>query len=198
MVRTVAQCLILRFPPRKRCGGAPLEIFNFYLLLITWPTKLKFCIMLLDIGAHSRSVPDSDFRSGGAVGARFLKSWNRFTACSSYPIELKLCRMILDINPHNRSEPDFSISFQGRCGGAPFAIFKSIHSLPFFSDWAETWQDDTMSPPNHLEPNSPISSTGAVRAGLLKFSNQFTAYSIYSIELKLGAIILDINLHNRY
>ena len=53
-----------------------------------------------------------------------------------------------------------------------------------------------MSPPNHSESNSPISSSDAVGARLLKFSNRFTA-SIDPIELKVGMIILDINLHNR-
>ena len=39
---------------------------------------------------------------------------------------------------------------------------------------------------------------GAVEPRLLKFSNRFTAYSSYLIDLKLGRISLDINLHNRY
>ena len=55
-----------------------------------------------------------------------------------------------------------------------------------------------MSPPNRSKSNSPISFRGAVGARLLKYSNRFTAYSIDPIELKLGIIILDINLHNRY
>ena len=38
----------------------------------------------------------------------------------------------------------------------------------------------------------------AVGARLLKFSNRFTAYSTYPIELNLGRMILDISLHNRY
>ena len=66
--------------------------------------------MILDIGAHSRSVPVFAIP---AQGARLLKSLNRFTAYGSYPIELKLGRMILDINPHDRSVPDFSVSFRG-------------------------------------------------------------------------------------
>ena len=37
----------------------------------------------------------------------------------------------------------------------------------------------------------------AVRVRLLRFSNEFTAYS-NAIELNLGKMILDINLHNRY
>ena len=40
---------------------------------------------------------------------------------------------------------------------------------------------------------------GPVGARPLKFSNRFTArYSIGPIELKLGMIILDNNVHNRY
>ena len=35
-------------------------------------------------------------------------------------------------------------------------------------------------------------------AHLLKFSNWFTAYSFYPIELKLGRMVLDISLHNCY
>ena len=55
-----------------------------------------------------------------------------------------------------------------------------------------------MSPPNRSETNSPIFFRGDVEACLLKFSNRFTAYSIDPTELKLGILILDINLHNRY
>ena len=69
--------------------------------------------MILDVGAHSRSVPDFAISSQGRCGGVPLETSNRFTAYSSYPIELKLDRMILDTGPHNRSEPDFSISFQG-------------------------------------------------------------------------------------
>ena len=57
---------------------------------------------------------------------------------------------------------------------------------------------DTMSLSHHSESNFSSSPRGAVGARLLKFSNRFTAYSIDPIELKLGMIILDINLHNRY
>ena len=35
--------------------------------LITWPTKLKLCKMLRDIGAHSRSVPDFATTTHGAL-----------------------------------------------------------------------------------------------------------------------------------
>ena len=33
--------------------------------LITWPTKLKLCRIILDVGAHSRSVPDIAISSQG-------------------------------------------------------------------------------------------------------------------------------------
>ena len=72
------------------------------------------------------------------MGARLLKSFNRFTACSSYLIELKLDRMIPDINPHNHSKLNFPTP-RGRCGGARLQIFISIHSVQYSSDCAETW-----------------------------------------------------------
>ena len=37
-----------------------------------------------------------------------------------------------------------------------------------------------------------------MRARLLKYSNRFTVHSSDPIELKLGMIILDFNLDNRY
>ena len=72
-----------------------------------------------------------------------LNSSNRFTAYSSYPIELKLGSKILDISPYNRSESNFPCSPRGRCWGAPFEIFESIHNLQYLSDWFGTWYDDT-------------------------------------------------------
>ena len=53
-----------------------------------------------------------------------------------------------------------------------------------------------MSPPNHLELNFPIS--GAVGARLSKYLYRSTASIIDPIELQLGMIILDINLHDHY
>ena len=41
------------------------------------------------------------------MGARLLKSLNRFTAYTIHPIELKLGRMILHINLLNHYEQDF-------------------------------------------------------------------------------------------
>ena len=38
------------------------------------------------------------------MGARHLKSSNRYTAYNFYPIELKLGRTILNINLHNRQQ----------------------------------------------------------------------------------------------
>ena len=101
--------------------------------------------------------------------------------------------MIPDISSHNRSELDFLP------GAAPIEIYKSIHSLQYSSDLAETWSDDT----KHQSAQSCGSGCfdfftgGVVRAHLLRSSNRFTAYSFYAIELKLGRMILDISLHNR-
>ena len=39
---------------------------------------------------------------------------------------------------------------------------------------------------------------GAVGTRLLKFSDRFTVYSIYLVDVKLGMIKLDINPHIRY
>ena len=76
------------------------------------------------------------------MGARLLKSTNRFTAYSSYPIELKLGSMILDINPHNRSASHFSVPLRGSCEGVPLRS-PSIHRLHFGFELAITWEDDT-------------------------------------------------------
>ena len=70
------------------------------------------------INPHNRSASDYSISFQGALlGARYLKSSNRFTAYSIYPIELKFDRLILDISPHNRSKLDFSISLQGALWG---------------------------------------------------------------------------------
>ena len=69
--------------------------------------------------------------------------------------------MILDISPYNRSEANFSILLSwGAVGARHLRLFKSIHILPFLSDWAETWQVDTVCPPNQSETNFLISSWG--------------------------------------
>ena len=48
-------------------------------------------------------------------------------------------------------------------------------------------------------PDFAISFQGVLsRARLFKSSNRFTAYSSYSIELKLDRMIPDINPHNRW
>ena len=74
--------------------------------LITWPTKLKLYRMLLDVGAHSRSVPDFSIPSQGAGWRVLLKFSNRFTAYNFHPIELKRDCMILDISSLHRSKSD--------------------------------------------------------------------------------------------
>ena len=83
--------------------------------------------------AQSLEVGFFDFIPRGAVGARLLQFTNRFTAYSTDAIEMKLDRMILGISPHNRSESDFPVPPRGRCWGAPFQIFKSIHKLQYLS-----------------------------------------------------------------
>ena len=43
---------------------------------------------------------------------------------------------------------------------------------------------------------SDFSPESAVEARLLRFSNRFTAYSFYAIEMKLGRMILGISPHS--
>ena len=87
-------------------------LFSSISSFITWPTKLKLCRVILDIGAHSRSVPDFAILLPG--GSTFRNIHIDSQPTSSYPIELKLGRMILDISSHNWSKPNFSISLWGR------------------------------------------------------------------------------------
>ena len=85
--------------------------------------------MILDFGAHGRSVSNfAIFSKGALLGERLLKSSDRSTAYSSYAIELKFGRVILHISPDNRSTSDFSISPRGRCEGTSlkFSIFISF------------------------------------------------------------------------
>ena len=70
-LRRVAQSLILRFPPR----GRAFEILNFYPLPCNEAVRVELCRMIIDVGAHSRSVPDFAISSQVALwGARILKS----------------------------------------------------------------------------------------------------------------------------
>ena len=46
-----------------------------------------------------------------------------------------------------------------------------------------------ISPHNRSESDFPVSSEGAVGARLSKFSNRFTNYSIYPLDLELDMII---------
>ena len=57
-------------------------------------------------------------------------------------MKLKLGGMILDINPLNHSGRIFRFPLRELCRSVIFEIFKSIHSLQFLSDSAETWKDD--------------------------------------------------------
>ena len=96
--------------------------------------------MIIDVGSHNRSVPDFAIPSQGRA------SWNiQIDSQPTVRIRLSwnLVGWVLDIRPHNLAEPHFLIFSHEVLGVAPLAIFKSIHSLPFLSDWAETLQDDT-------------------------------------------------------
>ena len=104
----------------------------------SYPIELKLGRMILIISPHNRSASNFSIPSGGAVGLRLFKSSSAFTTDNFYPIELNLGRMVLDISPHNHSASDFSISLRGRYGAPPLEIFKSIHSLQFVPDSAET------------------------------------------------------------
>ena len=95
---------------------------------------LKLGRMVPDISPLDRSALDCSISPGGAVGARLLKSSNRFTAYSSYQIELNLSRMVLEVSRLDRSASDCSIAPRGAVEGARFEIFKSIHSIQFSSD----------------------------------------------------------------
>ena len=93
--------------------------------LITWPTELKFCRMMLGNGAHNRSVPDI---AGSAVEACLLKS-SIFISLITWPTKLKLFTMILDIGANSRSVPDFAISSHEALWGRVFCKIQ-IDSQP--------------------------------------------------------------------
>ena len=66
----MGRCLSVR--PSGRPSIRLLTILFSISSLITWPTELKFCIVILDIGAQSRSVPDFAISSQGRCrGAPF-------------------------------------------------------------------------------------------------------------------------------
>ena len=178
MVRTFAQYLILRFPPWKRCGGKPLGNFNFC-LLITWPTALKLCIMILNISAHSRSVPDFAVSVRGAVWARLLKFSNRFTAFISVAIELKLRRMILDISPHKRLASVFRLPPDGAVWVRLLKFsnrFTTYSSHPIELKLGRMVQD--IRPHNLAEPDFAIFLPGIVVEARLLSSRHQSAKSL--------------------
>ena len=150
------------------------------------------------------------------MGAHLLQLSNRFTAYSyftvyysiclhyTYAIELNLGRMILDISPHNHLTSDFPISLGDAVGARLLKVSKRIttHSSNSFERKLDRmWL--------HISPHKliimildsasdlPISPGGALGARLEIFKS-IVAYSIYPIDLKLGMIWLDINLHNHY
>ena len=113
--------------------------------------------MILDFGAHSRSVPDFSISFQGALC--LLQSSNRFTTYSFHAIELELRRVILDISPHNRSTSDFSIHQRGAVGAR---FLKSSDRFTAYSSYSIELNLDRIildiSPQNLAEsdfPNSP-------------------------------------------
>ena len=68
----------------------------------SYTIDLKVGRMLLVISQYNRLESDFSISPEGAVGARLLRSSNRFTAYS-YPIDRKLDRFIQVISPHNPS-----------------------------------------------------------------------------------------------
>ena len=104
------------------CDNSVFSIF----FLITWPTELKLCRIILDIGTHSGSVSDFAISSRGA---RFLESSISISYLITWPPELKLYRMLLDMSAHSRSVFDFAISSQGALWGRLLESSISISSL---------------------------------------------------------------------
>ena len=134
----------------------------FSISFLTWPTELKLCRMILDIGAQARSVPGFAISSQGALrGACLLKSSNRFTAYSIHAIELKLDRRILDISSL-RWKPDFSIAFQKVLWGA--RLLKSSNQFTAHNSYAIELKLSRMlldiSPYNRFQSDSPVFSQG--------------------------------------
>ena len=124
--------------------------------------------MILYISSLNRSKLYFDFVPRGAVGAE------------------------------KQLEAVFRFRSKVRCWGAPFAIYKSVHSLQFLCDWAETWWNDTrFQSAQYCEAEFLDFSPKDTKRRLLRFSNRFTAYSSDAIEMKLGRMILGISPHNR-
>ena len=156
-VRSIVRHWIVRFPPRGAVGVRLFKSSNQFTAYNFYPIELKFGRMILDISPLDRSVPDYSISIQGRCGGRHLRSsirlqptvfmrlsWNsirwywttdryRFTAYSSYAIDMKLVRMIVGSSPHNCSESDFPVFPRGRCWGASFEIFESIHNLLYLS-----------------------------------------------------------------
>ena len=131
-----------------------------------------------------------------------MKLSNRFTAYSSNPIEMKLDSMILDISPLDRFASNCSIFSRGAWGTR---LLKNSNRFTAYSSYPIKLKLGRMaldiSPLDRSEPNFSISFQGAVGARLLqfttrftayisfKFSNRFTTYSIYPLDLELDMII---------
>ena len=70
------------------CPSVCWQLFFSISSLITWPTKLKLCRVLLDIVAHSRSVPHFAISS---QGARLLKSSISISSRITCNLIISLC-----------------------------------------------------------------------------------------------------------
>ena len=116
--------------------------------------------MILAIGAHIRSVPDL------AISSQRRASWN-LQMDSQPAVRIRLCWNL--VGWHKSSIRTivwswiFRFSLIGRCGDPHLEIFKSIHSLQYLSDWAETCRMIlNISPLDRSEPDFSVSFQGAL------------------------------------
>ena len=93
--------------------------------IITWPTEWKLCRMILDIGAHSRSVPGFAISLQRALLGR--GSWNlQFLTLLLLRGRLSWnCSMILDNCAHVAQSLISRFPPRGCCRSAPLEIFES-------------------------------------------------------------------------
>ena len=102
--------------PKRRCGGAHLEIFKSIRSQLFYLIELKLGRMILDVSPHNRWKPHFSVLPRTCCGARLLESSRSIHSLHYYPIELKLGRMIPVITFHNRTEHDYLFHSRGRCG----------------------------------------------------------------------------------
>ena len=72
-MRTGAQSLILRFPPRGAVGARLLKLSNRFTVYSSDPIELKLGRMILDINPLDRFASDCSIFLGGAVGGAPLE-----------------------------------------------------------------------------------------------------------------------------